>query len=282
MLNIVLKKCKAINKQYLVCFIFLSIVVSIYVNVFGDNVVDKKDLYYEIANGEDLEETTKYFEQELERLNKKIKNSPEKKERLYSQRGAVNRELGHFKEALKDFNKALKLEKSVWIYGERGILKRKTGDLKGALKDFNKALNLEKSAWIYKERGILKRKIGDFEGALKDFDEALNLEKNIWILSEIGITKEKLGDLKGSLNCFDDALLLEQDAWVYSKRGLIKRELGDLEGALKDFNEALKIRQQISFSSRELNVEDFKKAYSVNPGLDWIKRNIKELESKQF
>jgi tetratricopeptide (TPR) repeat protein len=98
---------------------------------------------------------------------------------LFEARGDANLILGLHKEALADFEAALKhCEYEEWhqeTYMLRCVFcKVKLEDYEGALHDAdNVVTNFAKSPFILQERGVVKEMMEDYEGAIEDLTEAL-------------------------------------------------------------------------------------------------------------
>jgi len=61
----------------------------------------------------------------------------------YAKRGTLNAGLGKYKEAVEDFNNAIKLNSNdAILFYKRGTVKVELGDLEGAKEDFNRAMEL--------------------------------------------------------------------------------------------------------------------------------------------
>lgn len=92
-------------------------------------------------------------------------------------RGLAYNGLGQFKEAITDFDKAIKLSpKESTYYNSRGFSYHRQGNYKLALADYNKAIELNnKGAGFYNNRGILYRDLGQYDKAIADYDQAIKL-----------------------------------------------------------------------------------------------------------
>ena len=99
---------------------------------------------------------------------------------LYYLRGFIKSHFQHNKEALVDFDKAIKLNsKHHYAYFSRAHTKSELGDNEGALKDYSTAINLDsKCTKTHNNRGVLKAKSEDYDGAIQDFSEVIKLNSN--------------------------------------------------------------------------------------------------------
>lgn len=98
---------------------------------------------------------------------------------------------------------------------------------------------------------------GNFEEAIKLYNKAIEMDNNNngGFFAERGRCKRELGDLDGAIEDINEALKLSQDGWIYGERGVTYRKIGNKKAAL----------------------EDYKKALSIDPNMDWVKKDIEEL-----
>lgn len=96
---------------------------------------------------------------------------------VLNSRGMVQEILENLDGAIKDYDKAIKLNPEfVEAYCNRGIAKVAVGVYAGAIKDFDKAIEINpKYVDAYDSRGIAKERLSDLEGAMKDHDAAIKL-----------------------------------------------------------------------------------------------------------
>jgi Flp pilus assembly protein TadD len=95
----------------------------------------------------------------------------------YVDQGIERCELGHYDQALKDFNDALKLKPNdASLYDLRGMAYRCKGQDNQAIQDFNKAMALDpKFARAYRNRGMVYFDQGEFDKSLADLQQAKSL-----------------------------------------------------------------------------------------------------------
>jgi len=93
------------------------------------------------------------------------------KEESYSIRGRVFTELGRFQEAIDDFSVASRVQPSAYDLVERGNLYNRLKRHKTALKDFNRALHLDKDyVWAYWGMGNALYSLNQRKAALTAYE----------------------------------------------------------------------------------------------------------------
>ena len=130
------------------------------------------------------------------------------------------------------------------LFRHRGMIKRALKDTKDAIADFDEAIKLQpEEANGYNNRGVAKAQLNDFAGAIADFNKAIKLQPdNASAYNNRGNVKAELEDFAVSMADYDKAILLKPDyANAYNNRGNVKADLGDYEGALADYDKALQL-----------------------------------------
>jgi len=95
----------------------------------------------------------------------------------YMDQGIQSCELGHYDQALKDFNNALKLKPNdATLYDYRGMAYRCKNMDARAMEDFKKAMELDpKFARPYRNRAMIYYDQGKFDKSLEDLKKAKSL-----------------------------------------------------------------------------------------------------------
>ncbi|MGB0525073.1 MAG: tetratricopeptide repeat protein [Flammeovirgaceae bacterium] len=162
----------------------------------------------------------------------------------YHSRGFAKDDLGQYKEAILDYDKAIQLNPNhTNAYNNRGFAKRKLGRYKEAILDYNKAIQLNPNyANAYHNRGFAKRKLGKYKEAILDYDKAIQLSPNFEnAYHNRGFAKRKLGKYKEAIQDYNKTIELNPtDPDTYYNRGHIKKELGNYQEAIQDFSLSIK------------------------------------------
>jgi len=165
----------------------------------------------------------------------------------YFKRGRVYFEKKQFDLALKDFNRAISIDKKALYYTSRGSLYLKMGQPDKAMADLNKSISLDPTNYEpYTHLGIVFINTRKYDKAKE------NLLKSVKIYCEDVYTNYYLGvasfftkDFNQAKKSFSDALRLNPDkslkTVILKMRGRARLQLRDENGALQDFDMALKV-----------------------------------------
>jgi tetratricopeptide (TPR) repeat protein len=129
-------------------------------------------------------------------------------------------------------------------YLEDGITKHKRQDFKGAIKDYDKAIKEDKSNKdAYFNRGTCELALNDFKSAMADFDKTIELDpkfvKAYYSRASVFVSQEKYADALPDLDKTVELDPTTQNALTL--RGQIRAQTGDKKGACEDFNQAKQI-----------------------------------------
>ena len=160
-------------------------------------------------------------------------------------RGHAYSETGKTNLAIKDFNKALKIDPNLVDANiNRGTLYLNSGDYEKAMLDFNHGLNINpENVNGLINRGITYKDKGDYENAMSDFSNAISLNR---FATNAYINRGTLYEFKSNYNKaikdYNSAIQIEpKRALIYSNRGLAYARSGHEELALKDFNTCIEL-----------------------------------------
>lgn len=127
-------------------------------------------------------------------------------------------------------------------YNNRGLAYRKKGDADRAVKDYNRAIKLDpEHASAYYNRGLVSYDKGKFDQALKDYDRAIELDpkqgdyfnSRCWVRAVMGTS------LALARNDCDAGLTLSSnDPAILDSRGLVGIKQGQFEKAWADYDVA--------------------------------------------
>ena len=133
-------------------------------------------------------------------------------------------------------------------YLKNGELKEDKFNFKGALKEYNKAIKINpKYAEAYYKRGcVTYRSLYDNAGAIKDFSKAIKLNPQFAAAYDYrGHMKIELKDINGGIEDFSRSIELNpKSGGSYYARACAKEDLGNIEGAVED----LRIADELGFA----------------------------------
>lgn len=194
----------------------------------------------------------------------------------YYSAGLIKMVSKQYKEALSDFNKAIKIDnKFVDAYFNRGIVYEKLDEINKAINDYSKVISLQPNMYqAYNNRGLLYFGISDYNKAIKDFSTSIRIKDNYaftylyrsntyLVLGKIDLAKadaEKVIELLP--NYFKAHQILAQIAFIqkdYKKSLKHYNFLCESQSEEAD-NFLGRARVYDALQNREKACEDFKKA----------------------
>ncbi len=164
----------------------------------------------------------------------------------YIDSGNQNLKSRNYKDAVSDFNKALK-EQPTDTAALTGIIKAclLTDDLKEAQKQIEIAIKTypNNAEFIFR-RGILNNKKSQFDKASEDFNQALSLStsnsQTVQIYLNLGATQLKQETYDLALESYKKALdLSPRNPSIYNYKGYANYKLSNYTDAINDYNNAI-------------------------------------------
>ena len=141
-----------------------------------------------------------YNAYKLMRTTKKIKTSTNNYE-AYNTRGKYRYEFGDKKGALKDINKALKINPYYSIaYMNRADIEQDSKEYEKAKKDYNLAIKYAPyNHIIYEKKGNLLYKLNSYKEAIDTYTKAIDIDKKAYYIMCRALAYYHLGDRENSL-----------------------------------------------------------------------------------
>jgi protein O-mannosyl-transferase len=147
---------------------------------------------------------------------------------------------GNFKDALIDYNEAIKRNfKHPIIYSNLGGCYFMMDSLKKAMDKFDKVLKMDSTfAMSYYGRAMVKQKINDFVGAIEDYKKSVKYNYNLpQSYNAIGYILLNRNDLQGALSYINLALKYNPKFSIaYNNKGTAEYYMKKYNEALNDFN----------------------------------------------
>lgn len=173
-----------------------------------------------------------------------------------NRRGEAKSDRGESREAMLDFEDALRLDPKRWrAIHNRGVIAAQEGRFAEAFDDFNLTLELNpKFAKAYSNRAALFVQAGDLQSALDDYQQAITFDPELAIAHK-GRAKicHLIGDFDGALRHFDAAMLLApEDATIVNYRGDLQCDIGRYSDAARSYRQAIELDPNLADAYRNL------------------------------
>ena len=153
-------------------------------------------------------------------------------------RGYANANLGKYKEAITNYDKAIELNpQRAEVYNNRGIAKSTLGEPEEAIEDYDKAIKLNPQlSEAYNNRGSANCDLGNHEDAIEDYDKAIDLNPEFAKLyNNRGSANLNLKNHEEAIEDYDKAIELDpQYVDAYYNRGATNATLKNYKEAKID------------------------------------------------
>jgi tetratricopeptide (TPR) repeat protein len=163
----------------------------------------------------------------------------------FNRRGQLKAEAGHEKEAILDFDDAIRTESTCWrAVHNRGVLLAQAGQFAKAFDDFSRTIQLNPQfAKAYSNRAALFMVANNLNAAHQDYKKAIELDANL------AVTHRGCGRVCQLMNRLDDAVLhydaavqlAPTDAYAAACRADLLTDVGRYSDALAEYNRALQL-----------------------------------------
>jgi len=162
----------------------------------------------------------------------------------YYSRGFMSYNVGDYKNALADYDLAIKMQPEEFdYYYSRGMLKDKINDFKGAADDYTVCIMLNvHSAKAYFNRAFMKSKLEDFIGAIADYSECIKINpKHFNAYENRGIARQRQRLHEEAISDFSEALDINPQFYEAALNRALSKAVLNKKDALDDFNLAISI-----------------------------------------
>jgi tetratricopeptide (TPR) repeat protein len=163
----------------------------------------------------------------------------------FNRRGQLKAEAGHEKEAILDFDDAIRTESTCWrAVHNRGVLLAQAGQFAKAFDDFSRTIQLNPQfAKAYSNRAALFMVANNLNAAHQDYKKAIELDANL------AVAHRGCGRVCQLMNRLDDAVLhydaavqlAPTDAYAAACRADLLTDVGRYSDALAEYNRALQL-----------------------------------------
>jgi len=152
---------------------------------------------------------------------------------------------GHDRQALADFNAAIRFDKTRWrAFHNRGVSYALEGKTEDAIADFDRVIELNpRYANAYFNRGEMEYETGQLEEAIGDYTKAIGLapdDSAAW--NSRGYAYFQVGKHREAVRDFTEALRMDpKNAAALTNRADLFAKLGYYAEALRDYRRAIEI-----------------------------------------
>jgi tetratricopeptide (TPR) repeat protein len=185
----------------------------------------RSDAYWAIRNRAMISRRWKRFDEALKDCDEAIRVNPTYAVAYY-ERAWVYIDQRDYQTGVTEMTEAIRFKQDAEYYHDRGFCYRRMFRFKEAIADFDEALKLDpKRAWSFYNRGYSYRKMGDYKQALADFEQAVQLNpKEGEFVLERGRTLLNLHKIKRGIADLESASLLGTEssyvqnllAWIWA------------------------------------------------------------------
>jgi tetratricopeptide (TPR) repeat protein len=162
-----------------------------------------------------------------------------------NRRGQLRAENGRTKEAMHDFDDAIRLDPKCWrALHNRGVLLAQAGQCEKAFDDFNRTIQANPEfAKAYANRAALFIVAGEVMSALEDYTRAVELDPNLATAHRgRGRVCHLMGRLEEAIGHYDAAVqLAPDDAYAVASRADLLTDIGHYAEAASEYDRAIQI-----------------------------------------
>jgi tetratricopeptide (TPR) repeat protein len=163
----------------------------------------------------------------------------------FNRRGQLKAEAGHDKEAILDFDDAIRADSSCWrAVHNRGVLLAQAAQFEKAFDDFSRTIQLNPQfAKAYSNRAALFMVANNLNAAHQDYQRAIELDPNLAVAHRgCGRVCQLLGNLDQAVGHYDAAVqLAPNDAYAAACRADLLTDVGRYSDALTEYDRAMQI-----------------------------------------
>ncbi|WP_425400557.1 tetratricopeptide repeat protein [Aeoliella sp.] len=173
-----------------------------------------------------------------------------------NRRGELRTDEGRIKEALLDFEDALRLDPERYrAIHNRGVLAAQAGRFADAFDDFNRTIELNPEfAKAFSNRAALWMRAGELEKSSADYRQAIAIDPDLAVAHKgRGRVCHMLGQFTLALQHMDAAAHLSPgDAYIACNRGDLLMDMGRYRSAKADYERAIELDNSLAVAYRNL------------------------------
>lgn len=190
----------------------------------------------------------------IQRLSELLRSKPTA--RLYAGRADVRRALGDVKDAINDYDQAIRLESenASW-YNSRGLAYASSGNYERADQDYAEAIRIDpKFALAFNNRGNLYLNNREFTKAIDAYTQALAIDPKLAIaLNGRATAWWSQGDHARAIEDYTEALRVDPTLVVaYNGRGMAYASQKEYGSAIEDYDHAIRVDPRYGWTYNNL------------------------------
>jgi len=167
-----------------------------------------------------------------------------------NRRGQLKAESGSDKEAILDFDDAIRTDANCWrAIHNRGVLLAQAGQFEKAFDDFTRAIKLNPNhAKAYSNRAALYMVANNLEAARDDYKQAVELDSNLAVAHRgYGRVCQLTGNIEAAIAHYDAAVqLAPDDSYAAACRADLLTDIGRYAEAADEYDRALALDSKSS------------------------------------
>lgn len=232
-------------------------------------------------------------ENNIESLTEIIEKNPQDANTL-NLRGTAYGQIGDYKNAMADFNAALKIKPDFpQAYANRALVFVRIEKLPRAIADYDRAIEINPDyAAAYVGRGDVHRLLNNHRKAIADFTKAISIQPDPVAHFNRGLSRQKLGLHDEAIDDFDNAIGFRANApEVYQAKGLSELALKRYESAYDNFYKAasgskrnfeawaLRGKAAEALGNKQGAARAYNRALQINPNFEPAREGLQRVES---
>lgn len=204
------------------------------------------DYYLKLAFDAMDKETAESYTQAHEYFQKAVDNNASNLALALEYTGTFKFLLNDMEGALRDIEKSIATEPSVYAYIKRSSIHMEQGSITSANLDFDSALRLDKDASdVFYHRAQVAFLTNDFNSAIKDYERSSELNPDfMYSHIQLAVTHYRMGSIQTAISSFRELLKkFPNSSDVHNYFGEILLDQGSTEEAIKEFDIAIELEK---------------------------------------
>lgn len=239
----------------------------------------------EVENGEILFYKAKALRmlskvEEAKAIYKSLIEQNSKQEEAYYEIAYINNDEGDYKEAIEAVNKSIELKDDTYKYYIRALAYKNLGLYKEALKDYNYIIKENVDVdYAYNSKGLIYEVLEKTDKAIKSYKKSLSINPNHPTANNnLAELYDKQENYKEALFYYTKQIEVEEDAYYYINRAWCYMSLNQLEDAKKDFEIAMMLEPDNGYPYNGI-ANIYKRQKNYQEAIEYFKKMIEKEEN---